>query len=400
MLTADLVRVRRSGGKLSVVSLKGASLNRAEELAQLYLELARDQIGNNHGALKEAWAAVEVSPKERKLSLGLQKLLEDRCEFEAAGAVDPVKLRSELFLAAAAERRELAERFERQRVFERLAPTFGVAPEVLEAGLFSDLRSQHKLLQVALPDGGALVAAYQNAQYQAVLLRATRVVAYVRCASVLQYRELFRALKFRRLLFVLHKEGDGYRIEIDGPFSLFDSVTKYGLALALIFPVLCRVDELRLKAHLRWGKERSELSFEYDQTNEPRGQVSSEDLLDDVGRLAAGINKLGAGWQAVVNERILDLPGGQVCLPDLCLRRGSERVYVEVLGFWSRDAVWRRVEMVQRGLGERIVFAVSSRLRVSEAVLGDESTAALYVYKGSMSARAVLDKVSALVAVS
>ena len=64
-------------------------------------------------------------------------------------------------------------------------------------------------------------------------------------------------------------------------------------------------------------------------------------------------------------------------MPDLELRHASaaSTVYLEVLGFWSRDAVWRRVELVERGLPQRIVFAVSKHLRVSEEALDDEHPA-------------------------
>jgi hypothetical protein len=73
-------------------------------------------------------------------------------------------------------------------------------------------------------------------------------------------------------------------------------------------------------------------------------------------------------------------------------------VYLEVLGYWSRDAVWKRVELVEKGLGERIVFAVGQHLRVSEAALDGGLPGALYVYKRTMIARAVLERVDALAA--
>jgi hypothetical protein len=72
------------------------------------------------------------------------------------------------------------------------------------------------------------------------------------------------------------------------------------------------------------------------------------------------------------------------------------RVHFEALGYWSRDAAWRRVELAKAGLSRPILFAVSSRLRVSEAVLDDVETAALYVYKGVMSPRAVERKLDEL----
>jgi hypothetical protein len=63
--------------------------------------------------------------------------------------------------------------------------------------------------------------------------------------------------------------------------------------------------------------------------------------------------------------------------PDRCPISSSKRkataarvrVYLEVMGYWSRAAVWKRVELVQAGLAERVLFAVSSRLSVSEEVL-------------------------------
>ena len=101
-------------------------------------------------------------------------------------------------------------------------------------------------------------------------------------------------------------------------------------------------------------------------------------------------------WSVRRSSAILNLPGVGVVVPDLELKKGDRKVYLEVLGFWSRDAVWRRVEMSQRGLREPVLFAVSARLRVSEDVLGDDAPSALYVYKGVMSARAVLERAEAL----
>lgn len=381
---------------MGVLSLSGRTKQRASELATLYLQLARDQVGNTHGHLKEAWDSVEVGPREKKLALGLRKLIEDKCEFEAAPGVDPRKLRRDVFELGAKARRDLGRDFDRRKVFEDVAPRFDAEPEALDAALYADLPSQHRLLQVPTFGAAELTECYQTAQYQAVLLRAVKLVAHVRSKDPQKYRALFRALKFRRLMYVIHREGEGYRIEIDGPFSLFESVTKYGLQLALLFPVLCQCDELRLVAELKWGKQRTALRFEYD--HEHKGcAVTTEPLLrDDVGDLMQALLKLDSGWRVSINEQILDLPGVGLCVPDLCFDKDGKRVLLEVLGFWSRDAVWRRVELVEKGLAEPTLFAVSSRLRVSEAVLDETQCSALYVYKGVMSARAVLERVNGL----
>jgi hypothetical protein len=78
--------------------------------------------------------------------------------------------------------------------------------------------------------------------------------------------------------------------------------------------------------------------------------------------------------------------------------RDGARVHFELLGFWSRDAVWRRVELVQAGLPDRILFAASRDLRVGEAVLDGSSTAALYTFARVLSAREILKRLERLAA--
>jgi predicted nuclease of restriction endonuclease-like RecB superfamily len=85
-----------------------------------------------------------------------------------------------------------------------------------------------------------------------------------------------------------------------------------------------------------------------------------------------------------------------LCIPDLRFvhRDTGEVAYLELLGYWSRDAVWKRVELVAKGLRERVIFAASSRLRVSEEVLDDAAPSELYVYKGTLLPKEVLRRLS------
>jgi hypothetical protein len=70
-------------------------------------------------------------------------------------------------------------------------------------------------------------------------------------------------------------------------------------------------------------------------------------------------------------------------------------VHLEVFGFWSRAAVWRRVEQIRRGgLPCRLLLAVGKQLRVSEEVLGEDDAGEVYVYKQSLSPRAVLARLN------
>ena len=95
---------------------------------------------------------------------------------------------------------------------------------------------------------------------------------------------------------------------------------------------------------------------------------------------------------------MLDLPGAGVCVPDLAFRRAADgaRVFFELLGFWSREAVFRRVDLVRAGLPQRILFAASKTLRVSEELLDESPTAALYIFTRAISVRAVVERLQQL----
>lgn len=392
MLSPDHVRVRRRGRELQLLALKGELRDRAVAIAGELVEEARAHVGKTRAELEEAWEGVAAAPRERKLGLGLAKLVEDASEFESGDAERSAELRREVFGLAAARRAEGDGRFDRAEILREIAARRATTEAALEGELYADLRSAQRVVACNAPGPDALVAAYERAQVQAVLLRAVRVVAEVGCASPDAYRALFRQLKFRRLLCrVSPLDGGGYRLEIDGPFSLFQNVAKYGLELALLLPALEACERLRLRAEIRWAHQARPLEFAYEPTA-PAQRAAPAAVRDEVHELTLGLAELADGWRVEAAERVLDLPGVGVCVPDLALRRVSDGalVLVEVLGFWSRASVWRRIELAQQGLGERVLFVVSSRLRVSEDVLDESDEAALYVYKGHINPRTLL----------
>jgi hypothetical protein len=411
MLTLDLVRAYRRGDELKLRSLDNDTRERARNLAAQYISAAKASVGKTRRELDQIMAAVPAHARDRKLAAGLRKLVTDRCELEIESERDPAELRREVFQHASKKRQDLkpGESFDRDAVLAEVAAQRDMDPRELEGLLYVDLRGAHRLCRFASLDPEALVDLYADGQAQAVLLRATRVHARVFSATPAVYRTLFRKLKFLRLLHVIEPiaataddEQSGYEIVIDGPYSLFRSVTQYGLQLALVLPALRACDRWSLEAEVLWGKERQPLTFTLASqrgtiatADEPHLPGEIADLRDRFEeRFAAEKSK----WRARASNDILDLPGVGLCVPDLEFIHDEtgECVYFEALGYWSRQAVWRRVELLEQGLPHRIVFAVSSRLRVSEAALDNDLPGALYVYKGVMSPRAVEERLDAL----
>ena len=234
-----------------------------------------------------------------------------------------------------------------------------------------------------------------------MLLRASRVTATVHARDAGTYRQLFRTLKFMRLLpVVTAADGGSYVIGLDGPLSLFQGNTRYGLQLGLALPAIAACDRWSIEADVRWGNDRRPLRFRVGGAAVPAGAVESPPLPDELAAFVTAFERLESGWRIDREPAVLDLPGAGVCVPDLAFVRARDgaRVHFELLGFWSRETVWKRVDLVRAGLPHRILFAVSKSLRVGEAVLDETATAALYVFTRVISAKQVLDHIERLAA--
>lgn len=403
VLPPELVRARRRGEALLVSELSEPEYTVALAMAEEMLQLAGEFEGQSIEEFEGALGHLERPAKLEKVWAGIKKVIVDACEYADTVSPDPVEVRRELFLEAARCRLELAdsEEFVRHKVLDLVAERLGTTARQLDEVMFADLKGAQLLIKGPRLRPTEVVEGYAREHIQGVLLRCVKLTATVQAADPAEYRRLFSKLKFRNLLFRLTSLGEaGYRIEIEGPFSLFEAVTKYGMQFALVLPALLECGQGHLVADLRWGKERRPLSFAKSWSaaalDSPKGDDATA-LRPEIQQLMAAIRKKNSSFTVEPCAELLHIPGEGLCIPDLKFSApGRPNVYLELMGFWSRDAVWKRVEWSQSGRHERVVFAVSSRLRVSEQVLPVESGSSLYVFKGTLNAASVLQRIEAL----
>ncbi|AKT42779.1 DUF790 family protein [Chondromyces crocatus] len=399
MLTSDLVRVRRSKeGALTPQYLKGASAERLLPVAAAYVKILEAHVGRSRDEIEAALDAIPVPARDRVAALGLRKVLDDGCAFEVREGVDAEGIRREVFAAAAAAHRSLEVRgdFDRAAVLGEVAARMGTTVEVLEAGLYADLKGAELLQQFTATAPEVLRDRYNLSLAQSILLKATKVTVKVEGETAARMRRLFRAARFHGLLHVVKAEpGGGYTLTLDGPFSLFDQVQKYGLRLAMFLSAVLPCEKFEVHAEVLWGREREPATLKIgpEQGLTFHGR-EAPDTTPELSAFVEGFRRLGSRWSVAAGERIFALPGEEVVVPDLRFENGAtgEEVYLEAFGFWSRAAVWRRIEQIQRGLPVRLILAVGKQLRVSEEALGEDESSEIYVYKQTLSPRAVLER--------
>jgi predicted nuclease of restriction endonuclease-like RecB superfamily len=403
VLTNDLLRVRRSSGNLVPRYLRGKVRKRVLPATEQLVEVLASSEGRRREALTLELDSLEHHPSDRVVMQGLRKLALDRCDFDLEDGIDPIEVRRRLFHGAAARRRELGARdeFDRDAALDDAAAALECERSVVEDRLFADLKQNERLVRVKSMNAQALLQRYDVALAQGILLRATRVDIALQNESPGRVRQLFRDARFHGLLHRVQRVDEGsYLIELDGPLSLFSAVQKYGFKLALFLPSLLRCKTWQLRAEVLWGKQREASSFELS----PRDELVPYDkpmtgVAPELAKFLEGFRKLKSKWTIDSNEHIFALPGEVVCIPDFVFTNSEtgEEVFLEAFGFWSRAAVWQRIETIERGFPSRIILALGKQLRVSEEALSSEQAdqANLYVYKTKMRPKAVLERLEA-----
>jgi predicted nuclease of restriction endonuclease-like RecB superfamily len=267
---------------------------------------------------------------------------------------------------------------------ERVAAEAGTTPEAVDRGLFADLKSEQRCVRFEDFTVDLLLNRYNVALAQAILLRSTGVTVHVYGETPARYRQLFRAIKFHRLICDIQPSGpESYTLRLDGPLSLFSATQKYGVQLANLLPALLQCKRFDLTATLRWGAQRKEKVFTLNDGDGPKSHtVDYGDYVpQELALFAESFRKSVAGWELIADAEVVSLPSGY-WTPDFQLIHSAtgEVVRLEVLGFWRRTDVEKLYRRLAAELGGPFVLAVSEQLNIDEA-LADKLGGQVYRYK-------------------
>jgi predicted nuclease of restriction endonuclease-like RecB superfamily len=397
MLTSKQVRVRFARDKIAPVYMKTDDPQWLE-WAETLLAIFRSASGRTHGELDEELDEVFASVPQSIVPQGLAKLLEDRCEFETQAEHPPEQVREAVFLAAARSRAAATieksapvgtatpsppfplprsggeeERFDRDAVLNGVATSLNVESALLDACLFADLKSEQRLIRFDDVTAPRLLERYNVALAQALLLKSTRVDVTIRGETPQRYRQLFRQVKFRRLICEVESAGpNAYRFHLDGPLSLFSATQKYGLQLALFLPALLLCEEFELTAELRWGAERKPKTFKLSSNDGLVSHAADQGMYEppEIAMFEELFRKKIADWELAEQPEILPVGNG-FWVPDYRLvhKATGRSVYLEILGFWRRSSLAKLLEQLKIMNNVFFILAISEQLHAEEADL-------------------------------
>jgi uncharacterized protein len=397
MLTSDLSIVRYEKGQAIPDRLTRGTHAHYLDYAAKMIAVYRSGAGLTRRQLHRSVEAILSSepdcPRQRIASFC--KLLDDAAEFDVDRRGRAAALRLKVF-SLAAQFHPLVTTpdgiFERGLIEaqSRIAAEVGKSWEQIDAALYTDVLDRQPLAAFnGFPSPEALLSAYNLAQLQACLYRATRLTV----EAAADFAAIVRHARLARLLMETSCVSPGrYRIELSGPASILHETRRYGVNASRFLAALvaCRDWSLQATMTTPWNTPaRLKLSSRDGFSTHIAAPATFDSSVEEA--LARKWGDLRDGWRLIRDAGILQ-HGQTTFVPDFLLRHTDGReVFLEIVGFWTPEYLQAKRHTIARFADRRILLAVPRRTAKI-----DESGPGVVLYKTRIKPEQIVAAAAAL----
>ncbi len=323
------------------------------------------------GEIEDTLSELAGASPTLKVGQGFAKLLVDRMTFEepdeAAG-----ERRAQAFDAGTTALRSLPDEALPDTFESLLTESLGEALPKTRALLYADLPDARKRLDFETIDAEGLLLLWNLAQVQGLLFRAKRLEITAQSPDIRRLRRVLRWLKFCRLVGEVTRDGDAWRIAVEGPAAILDTPKKYGLQLAQFMAVVPLLPRWSLKAELEFTHGRP-VPLVLDETA-PLASPHERALgwiPDEIEVMAKKLSEGIEPWTLDLTPAPYPVGSGALCVPDFTFTAPGNRVLrVEFFHRWHRHQAVRRLDDLRLRPDETLIVGID------QSLLSDEDLAA------------------------
>ncbi len=400
MLPTDLLSHRQNGEEIIPKRLKLDKQNL--EVASEVISRFQAALGKSQGALEHELLELEGDTTDYRVKRGLAYILKSSfCTFEVVSPLEPQMLRERVFALAA---NSVSCRESTESTLNKIASDLShelerevLAPQVRD-GLYADLNENKILTAFEAPTTTDLLHRYNLSQVQGIFYRASQLTLNAHRNVPGEYKLLFRYLKLFQLMAYIEGDADhGFTITIDGPTSLFNPSTRYGLAIAKLIPALLHVTKWSLAAILQtrdtytdtWRTGRFTLNSECGLVSHYSKGKPYDSMLE--ASFADRWDTLKTPWVLEREVDLIPIPGS-VMIPDFRLVHPDGRTFLlEIVGYWRPEYLQKKFSQVRRAGRDDLILAISERLNLEKAgVKVNDVPARIIWFKDKLLPKAVL----------
>jgi uncharacterized protein len=425
MLPSQLLRVRTRKGEIFPLFCTGANETEHLQLAKTIINEFEETVAKKEKKklLDRRLSILENHYDDYRLFRGLSTLLERRCQFKAVmndkssseGAEgNPIYVRKLLWEESSRLGFALTE-FQRDDIVRTVASKMELSPSHIKQFMWSDL-DENMILDKFNPIGYEELLTWYNLSLMQTLLFTCTKLDFCVCGGV-NWKHILRNVKRLGLMYDLQKrvrknergdDEDNYHdnsrgdlvhtaenndiretelvCSIDGPISLFRLTERYGTSIAKLVPSIVSSPWWSLNAWIlrktMSGKKIYE--FKISSSEAQKYDIADPVRYDDNGgrsttatyfdssveeKFAIRFEHLANNWKVKREPDPLVVSGGSAFIPDFIFEKYGRKVYLEIVGFWTKEYLEKKFRKIDNILSNKnidLFVAVNEDLSCSK----------------------------------
>ena len=383
-------------------------LSLPSKIIKMYEEMAEKKVSKAN--VDENVSKIEAKYTDYKLVRGICHLLEQRCVYASYASSNiafsdnrnnnntnnAIYLRRNIFEESSRNGYPVTEN-ERKYILQKVASKNNLTIDELELAMWNDLDKNKYLENFDSLTSLQLVAWYNISIIQTVLLNCVKLEFSV--YGGFNWKKILRKIKQLGLMYFLYSEpnlklasnnqtknqdmllgsNNDKRIicTVDGPLSIVRLTDKYGMAMAKLIPLIIFTERWSIDATiLRKSMNGIKKTYNFQLSNRdndlPIFDASHITLHTHVqserdSEIGLSFNKyimdsfdsnvekkfmdkfltFSTDWQLAREPDPLILSDGKAFIPDFVFEKHGVKVYLEIVGFWTKDYLKRKLEKIK-----------------------------------------------------
>jgi predicted nuclease of restriction endonuclease-like RecB superfamily len=356
MLPSNLLSVWKRKGTIQPSFARASADNLV--VAKTLIETYTQGVGKKKSALKSVGEELEDEGYDFHLVRGLSLLLDRRSIFKCTSQTNPLELRRKLFQETG-KTGPATNPKQRKTIIEKVASETKISVQELEESTYADLESELNLQTFDPIAPQELVEKYNLSLAQTLLFDSTELKFTVSG----NWQNVFFKAKRLGLIYEAYKS-NGFWVKIDGPASLFKLTRRYGTAIAKLLPAIIANQKWTVEAKILWKFTNTIYDFRLESWKHSPlfGSQRITEAFDSFVEedFASRFKALRFEWQ-LKREPEPVIAGQQVIIPDFSFERGGNKLYMEVVGFWTKEYLLRKIAKLKK-TKEQILVVVDKDL--------------------------------------
>ncbi|MBE44283.1 MAG: hypothetical protein CMO16_03775 [Thaumarchaeota archaeon] len=400
MLPTSLLRIRTKKGMISPLFCSENEFQLATKIIRVFEEaLERTE---KKGVLLERIREYEYK-NDYKLVRGLYTLLERRCIFKSTTNLNSIFVRKIVFEEASKRGFALTD-FERDDILSSTARRIGVTARDIDEALWSDLDENMLLAKFDSINVNDLVACYNLSLFQTLLFNCTKLEFYI--SGGINWKRVLRNVKWLGLIYYLEQSttgSDQLTCSLDGPLSLFRLTDKYGTSIAKLLPSITTSEKWHVRASIVRKTMAGKKLFELELSDKEaplliasapciKYKENTVSIYDSniEEKFARKFEQFANGWKLVREPDPL-IVEGKALIPDFMFQKYNTRVYLEIVGFWTKEYLERKLHKLIVSVDNKINILIAVNKELACSKLHSLPKEQLIIYKDEVPIKAIVD---------